>query len=63
MMEPLPPVDWHWLGRDLTAALALVSFVLRSEYAQKVLAELLGMLKDYRRRLDEDRQCPQDDER
>ncbi len=55
-----PPIDWAILSRDITAVLAVLSFVAQLPIVQGATEILLGMLQDYREHLDEqrDQDCP-----
>lgn len=50
-----PPIDWTLLSRDVTGALALLSFVAQMPFVRDVGAVLVGMLQDYRKHLDDQR--------
>lgn len=54
MME-WPPIDWTVLSRDVTGALAFLSFIAQVPFVQRVGDVLIGMLQDYREHLDEQR--------
>ena len=50
-----PPIDWTVLSRDVTGALALLSFVAQIPFVRDVGAVLVGMLQDYREHIDQER--------
>lgn len=52
-----PPIDWTVLSRDVTGALALLSFVAQIPFVRDVGKVLVGMLQDYREHLDEQREA------
>ena len=49
------PIDWTILSRDVTGALAFLSFVAQLPFVRDIGAVLVGMLQDYREHLDEQR--------
>ena len=51
----LPPLDYTVLSRDVTGALAVLSFIAQMPFVRDVGKVLVGMLQDYREHLDEQR--------
>ena len=54
-MMDWPQIDWTVLSRDVTGALAILSFIAQVPFVQRVGDVLIGMLQDYREHLDEQR--------
>lgn len=50
-----PPVDLTLLSRDVTGALAVLSFIVQIPFVRDAGQVLVGMLQDYREHLDERR--------
>lgn len=55
-----PPIDWTLLSRDVTGALAILSFIAQTPFVRGVGDVLIGMLKDYRQHLEDQRDDPKE---